>query len=242
MYEGIAHLLGERVLAAAAAGVAPPRLGNRSALCVPQGVYPCAGDDEWLALSVCDDEQWRGLCAAVGDPQLDILREAGLDERRQQHDRIDGLIAAWTRSRGKHEAAACLQAHGVPAGPVQKASDLPFDPQLQFRGAFQPVVHDEPALGYRAHPHLTLAWRTEGFERPALEDAHPEGADNRAVLRAWLGLPAHEVRRLERDGALLPARHVPVPQGMRRFDSPVDGDFAARLGLAPAGEAAEAQP
>jgi crotonobetainyl-CoA:carnitine CoA-transferase CaiB-like acyl-CoA transferase len=128
-----------------------------------------------------------------------------------------------------------LQQHGVAAGPVQKAGDIPFDPQLRFRGAFQPVEHAEPVLGYQSHPHLTLAWLTQQRARPALHDATPEGADNRAVLHSWLGLAAREVRALEQDGALLPVRQMPVPQPTRLAGATVDADHAQRLGLTPAG-------
>jgi crotonobetainyl-CoA:carnitine CoA-transferase CaiB-like acyl-CoA transferase len=235
MYEAIVHLLGERVLSAAATGRAPERTGNRSSLCAPQGIYRAAGDDEWLALSVETDAQWRSLCDLIGSEPLAALREANLAERQQQHDRIDAAITRWTASLRKEAAAALLQQHGVAAGPVQKAGDIPFDPQLRFRGAFQPVEHAEPVLGYQSHPHLTLAWLTQQRARPALHDATPEGADNRAVLRSWLGLAAREVRALEQDGALLPVRQMPVPQPMRLAGATVDADHARRLGLTPAG-------
>ena len=244
MYEGIAHMLGDRIIGAARAGRAAARLGNRGTLCAPQGVYPCRGDDEWLALSVCSDAQWRALCGVLGgglreDALPDKFMSAGMARRAEEHDRIDRAIAAWTRSRTKEDAAELLQARGVPAGPVQKVSDMPFDPQLRFRKAFQEVRHVEPVLGYQAHPHLTLAWRIAGFSRPPLDDARPDGADNRAVLRSWLGVSARGVAELEKSGALVPARLPPVPPGNRLPRVPVDPDFAERLGLEPAAEPAQ---
>lgn len=242
MYEGIAHLLGDRVLEAARTDRVPAKRGNRSALCAPQGIYPCRGDDEWLALSVCNDDQWRSLCRALagsGDADsalLDELATASAAERARAHDRIDRVIAEWTRGRAKEDAAALLQGCGVPAGPVQKVSDLPFDPQLRFRGAFQLLRHAEPVLGFRAHPQQTLSWRVEGYARPSIKDAHPDGADNRAVLRSWLGLSKPEIARLYESGALLPPSQSPVPEGNRVVGAPVDADFAARLGLEPAAE------
>ena len=41
--------------------------GNRDPLLAPQGCYPAAGDDQWLALSVTDDAAWPKLCAVIGD-------------------------------------------------------------------------------------------------------------------------------------------------------------------------------
>ncbi len=234
MYEAMTHLLGDQVLAAAATGHAPVKRGNRSAICAPQGIYRCKGEDEWVALTVCSDEQWRTLCDLSGAPALSRLREAGALERAAAHDAIDVALNGWTATQGKDDLATLLQKHGVPAGPVNKAADMPFDPQLRFRGAFQDVTHPEPVLGYTAHPHLTLAWMTAERQRPSLKDAHPDGSDNRAVLRSWLGLNAAGVRQLERSGALLPVRNVPVTQGIRVMGAPVDPDFAERLGLIPA--------
>lgn len=233
MYAGIVHLLGDLVLQAAGDGQAPLRMGNRAAAVAPQGVYPCRGDDEWLTLSVENDDQWRSLRALIGNPALDRSVFDSLEGRRAGHDRIDEAIAGWTRERSKEEAATLLQQLGVPAGPVQKASDLPFDPQLAFRGAFQQVRHAEPVLGYVAHPHLTLSWSVAGRQRPPLQDARPEGSGNRPVLKDWLGLSAREVAALERSGALISPRRAQVPPGIRPREAQVDPDFAGRLGLQP---------
>ena len=89
------------------------RLGNRHPRLAPHGVYPCAGDDAWVAIACRDDEDWRGLCGVVEglDPNADLAaRQAG-------QDRIDATLAAWTRERGKVEAARHLQAAGV--GPAR---------------------------------------------------------------------------------------------------------------------------
>ena len=32
----------------------------------PQGVYPCEGKEQWLALSVRSDAEWRAFCEAMG--------------------------------------------------------------------------------------------------------------------------------------------------------------------------------
>ena len=237
MYAGIVHLLGDRVLGAAKAGHAPPKLGNRDPAIVPQGIYPCRGDDEWLAISVVTDIQWRSLSEFVGDEALLDPALASIEGRRAAHGLIDEVLTTWALRQDKHEAAVLLQRQGVPAGPVQKVSDLPFDPQLTARGAFQPVRHDEPVLGYAMHPHLTLSWQVDGFRRPPLADARPEGKDNRRVLKAWLGLSAREVSQLERSGALISPTPTPVPEGARPAGTPIDANFAERLGLPRDGEA-----
>src|SRR3546814_12176497 len=34
----------------------------------PHGVYPAAGDDQWIALAVFSDQEWKSLRSAMGDP------------------------------------------------------------------------------------------------------------------------------------------------------------------------------
>ena len=42
--------------------------GNVGRHAAPWGVYPCAGDDEWCVVTVRDDDDWRRLRGALGDP------------------------------------------------------------------------------------------------------------------------------------------------------------------------------
>ncbi|MCP4069004.1 MAG: CoA transferase, partial [Phycisphaeraceae bacterium] len=74
------------------------RNGNRSLDAAPQGVYPCAGEDEWCAVAVETDAQWGALRHVLGDPEW--ARSPELDEvagRLAAHDRIDDALSRWTR-------------------------------------------------------------------------------------------------------------------------------------------------
>ena len=51
-------------------GVVATRDGNRDRELAPHGVYPCAGDDRWIAIAARDDRDWRALCEALGAPAL----------------------------------------------------------------------------------------------------------------------------------------------------------------------------
>src|SRR2546421_103744 len=68
--ETMAALLGEPYLEWTVNRRAPAPLGNRSRILAPQGTYPAAGADRWVAISVPDDASWRALAAAIGRPEL----------------------------------------------------------------------------------------------------------------------------------------------------------------------------
>jgi benzylsuccinate CoA-transferase BbsF subunit len=59
--------LGPFLLDHALTGHVGTRTGNRLEWLAPQGVYPCVGDDRWVALTVADDRQWLALAELLGD-------------------------------------------------------------------------------------------------------------------------------------------------------------------------------
>ena len=83
MFETAVDYIEEYVLQEQLTGEVP-RYGNRDPRFAPQGVYRCAGDDNWLALSVRNDAEWRALCELL--PQLDA--EWLHEQRTLHHDRI----------------------------------------------------------------------------------------------------------------------------------------------------------
>lgn len=234
MAEGISLLLGHTVLEAALGQPTPARLGNRDRDFAPQGVYPCLGEDEWVALTVQTDRQWGALVrflVSAGDGQAAELNRKELATspgRHAQHEEIDAAISAWTRQRGKDEAAEALQRLGVPASPVQKNRDPLFDPHLRERGVFTWVNHDRPILGYSAHPHPTTPWFADAHGRPELTQMRYHGQDNVSVLRDWLAMPADEVHNLEIAGALIAPFEVQVEDRLTTYR---DDDFVEQLEL-----------
>jgi crotonobetainyl-CoA:carnitine CoA-transferase CaiB-like acyl-CoA transferase len=234
MAEAVSTLLGAAMVQVQREHRQPARHGNRHPAFAPQGIYPCEGEDEWVAITVKDDRQWRALVGEVG---VDALAAAGLQSvegRHATHDAIDERIARWTSKQSKEDVAARLQAVGVAAGPVRKVQDALFDEHLAEAGLFQRPRHAEPYNGYVAHPHPRLPWRVLGRRPGQLTEIRPVGADNADVFGRWLGLERAEVERLEAAQVLLREDRIdfvdrPTPHG-----SPHSADAGARLQLPPA--------
>src|SRR6476660_9142776 len=64
--ESALHFLAPELLDAQVTGTSPRRAGNYDPFCAPHDAYPCAGDDEWCAIAVENDEQWAALRKAIG--------------------------------------------------------------------------------------------------------------------------------------------------------------------------------
>ena len=117
-----------------ATGAVAAPVGNRDPNAVPQGCYPCLGDDAWCVISCMTDAQWHALALVIGGPELgDDPRYAAADDRWSRHDDLDGLIRSWTQAYTPQQVMHLLQAVGVPAGAVQSGEDLWRDVHLRAR-------------------------------------------------------------------------------------------------------------
>ena len=179
----------------------PERMGNRSDHFAPQGVYRCAGQDEWCAVSVHDDTQWRALAETVeeGVPDSGLMdaRFATVSERTRRHDEIDEHIEAWTSGLESAEVEERLNRAGVPAARMRRVQDLVEDgaPSRAYKTMAEP----------RVGSMLTTALPVE-FSESSLPPASPApvlGQDTREVLQEWLELPESELTELAGVGALV---------------------------------------
>ena len=193
MTETMIAALPEPILAWTVGGTVLEPRGNRDPLVAPQGAYPAAGDDRWLALSVADDAAWQRLCSVIGRADLaadqSLATAAG---RRVRHDELDAVIGAWTRTRDAQETATLLQQHGIAATPTLTALDVISDEHLAARS----FVSEVEKLGGGTRYTLGAPWMIDG-ERPDGFTRAPEvGQDNEYVFKTLLGLSAQDYDRL----------------------------------------------
>ena len=130
-----------------------------------------AGDDEWCVLTLRDDEDRARLAALCGGSGRDT-------------------VAAWVAARPPAEAAAALQAAGVPAGWMVRVVEMPDVPQYRARGTFREATH--PLID---HPFAveTGPITSERVPTPEKRPAPRLGEDSVAVVRDWLGRDAGEL-------------------------------------------------
>ena len=197
--EVTASMLGEYVVDYARSGRVPSPMGNRHPLRVPQGVYPCQGDDMWLAISVGTDAEWQGLCQAIGQPQLaQDARFATVLARRQHQADLDQILSAWTQTHEHYHAMHTLQTHGVPAGAVLTGGETLTDPHLQERHFWEVVEHPEAGTYQQFSP----PWRLSKNPRRPTTPAPGLGEHNHYVLGHLLGLAAQDIAGLEAEGVI----------------------------------------
>jgi crotonobetainyl-CoA:carnitine CoA-transferase CaiB-like acyl-CoA transferase len=172
-------------------GTAPLRRGNRAADAAPHGVYPCAGEDEWITLQVFDESQWLRLLALAGSA---LEHFGGLDDRLQRVGELDAAVAEWTQQYPAQVLMQQLQNAGIPAAAVCASMHLVSDPHLRARGFWTTV--DRAHVGPQPHP--AAPYREGAAPYPIDGPAPTLGQHNRAVLSALLGLSDAELDDLER--------------------------------------------
>ena len=193
------HFLAPEIMDYQATGRMASRIGNRARDVAPQGVYPCAGEDQWCAIAVDTDEQWNALRSVLGDP--DWAKDPGLATtagRLEAHDEIDERLAAWTREFPPRELMGKLQAAGVPAGNVQRSSDLATDPQYAHRGFIRHLDHTEMgSVPYPGHAYMIRGYDNgPRFAAPCL------GEHSFQILSEILGMSEDEIGAVFASGAI----------------------------------------
>lgn len=181
------------LLEASTTGRPMERIGNRSAHAAPHGVYPCRGEDCWLALSIWDDTEWARLAVLIGHNWAGDPTWAMLAGRKAREDELDGLLAEWTRQWDAEPLAERLQAADLRAAPVASMADVVSDPQLKFRGTWQPLQHPEIGEYHGEAPPFLLSLSPAVLTRPA-----PRlGEHTREICREILHISDDEFARLE---------------------------------------------
>ena len=110
---------GEDILATSLTGISAPRNGNRSQLEGIQGVFPCRGDDQWIAIRLAGPADVECFAALAALPALVQTAKA----RPRDNDQIDRLIKAYTILRDKRELAQTLQEAGLEAFAAMTSQD-----------------------------------------------------------------------------------------------------------------------
>jgi crotonobetainyl-CoA:carnitine CoA-transferase CaiB-like acyl-CoA transferase len=195
-YEAGLQFIGSALIDCETNGVVARRAGNRDAVAIPHGCYPCLRDG-WCAISCWDEAEWQRLCEVAGRPDWRQDPRFATAVVRRRHEReLNARIATWTRAHDAPGLMKRLQAAGVHAASVNTMRDLFDDPQLAERGIWQ--RHDHAELGALRYRMLSYQLsETPGSVRSA---APRLGEHNEEVFRDWLGMSADEYQTLAASG------------------------------------------
>ncbi|VCT92600.1 putative CoA-transferase [Mycolicibacterium hassiacum DSM 44199] len=155
------------------------------------GLLQAAGEDDWLAVTVRDDADWRAVRQVAGLADTD-----GIDALRD-----------WVRGQDRFAAMEQLQAAGVPAGAVLHAHELPDWGYYQQRRAFREELHP-----YGETPYVleNVQVHCDHVADPPLGQAPLLGEHTTEIAAELLGLDAAQIEELHQRGVLESPRLDPV--------------------------------
>lgn len=163
----------------------------------PHGIYPCQGEDQWVAIACRDEEDWARLAGLSGGPIPSDLASWILAERLANEDALDAVIGGWTSQQDKYELQGRLRAAGIPASVVQRPEER-IEHDADTAGLWPLVSHS--AMGEVRVDGLPVCFSaTPGrIERgaPCL------GEHNEDVFGRLLGLAPAEVAQLQAEGVI----------------------------------------
>lgn len=176
--------------------VRPP--GNDSTRGVPWGVFPCAGDDEWVVICVRSDHEWAALVDAMGSPEWAtdprFTTEAG---RREAGGELSHALFEWTLPQSPQQVTDACQAAGIAAAPMLNAFDHLSDPHLMATNFIRMI--DQPGLGRLAFDGPAII----GTDMPDVNIAPaPQLCGDTAEIALALGYSETEIADLVERGIL----------------------------------------
>lgn len=193
--EVLSSLIGEAFVAASLRGEAPVHRGNRDSRYFAQGVYRCAGEEQWVAVTMRTEDEWRRAAAVLG-----ISADAN-------HDAIDAALAQALEAADPAQLVESLQRAGIPASRVLDTVEVHNDPHLNQRGYWVELPH--PRMPVWKQPR-TAWWMREAQPLPR-RHAPLFGEHNDEILRGLLGLDDAQMAALEEAGVI---GNAPVNPGV----------------------------
>ena len=162
-------------------GVDPGRLGNRHPTVVPYKTFDVA--DGTIIIAIGNDGQFRAFCALMGVPQLaQDARFVTASARLINRDAIEAEVQRLVANEPGLPLIDRLSAAGVPAGPVNKVSEVFADPFITARN----VVHDFVRADGAHIPSVAFPGKLSATPATMRRPPPRVGEDEQSILADWL--------------------------------------------------------
>ncbi|MGE3773496.1 MAG: CaiB/BaiF CoA transferase family protein, partial [Gammaproteobacteria bacterium] len=175
----------------------PMRAGNSHPLVAPFGVFK--GPSGYLVILALQ-LQWKGLCEAMGRPDLEHDPRFVDGTQRAKHQReLNPIIEGWLEGFPDNDAVLDhLERYRVPSAPVLSPIDAIEHPYFKARGTVRRI--EDPVLGQMHIPGFPLRFSAQP-ERLDLV-APLLGEHNAQVLSQVLGYDEARIAALKAAGVL----------------------------------------
>lgn len=145
--EVVVNMIAEQLLKESLIPGSTSPMGNRHEQRAPRGPFRCSGEEQWVVISVENDEQWDSFVNAVGSPDWATDEQlATIEGRVANAEKLNEHVAKWVQQHSRSEVFDLLQSAGVPCGPMFIGMEMLDNPHLDARGWTLDI--DQPGVGY----------------------------------------------------------------------------------------------
>lgn len=172
---------------------------SASPLMAPHGIFPAAGEDNWIAIACRNDSEWHSLARIVGETWCGAQRWGTCAGRVRNQADLDAHLGAWTGSRERFALAERLRSVGIPAAAVRRPAErIDDDPATSEWGLWPTVTHTK--MGEVRVDGIPVRFSRTDW---VIERGAPcLGEHNDAVFGDLLGHSPSELAALRAEGVL----------------------------------------
>jgi len=155
-------------------------------------------DGLWVVIAANQDNVYRRLCEAMGQPELaDDPRFATHLARGERQEEIEGIVGDWAAQHDAEDIDRILNEAGVVCGPIYTIAEIFEDPQFKDRGML--LEHVDPEFGPFVGPGIVPKFDGTPGE-VQWSGTWEEGSHNEEIYCGLLGLTDSELGGLREDG------------------------------------------
>ena len=191
LFEPLFSILGPWAASYDISGKIPPRMGNRSNVAAPRGIYKTK-DRRYVSLSASMQSMWEKLAVTIGAEDLikDPRFISNSDRLRNQED-LDDVISKFIKKFNRDPLLEKCSEAGITVGPVLDISEIIEHPYVKDRQILTKHFNKEygEILMHEAFPRLS---KTPGkINKPA-----PTVGENTDDILKEIGISQEQINQL----------------------------------------------
>ena len=194
LFEPFFSILGPWAASYKISGKVPERIGNRSNVAAPRGIYKTK-DNKYVSLSASMQSMWEKLALTIGSS--DLIKDPRFltnSDRLNNQDDLDKPISKFIKKYNRNEVLNIFSKEGITVGPVLDISEIIEHPYIQDREVLIDHYNKEygNVLMHQAFPRLS---KTPGKIR---HSAPSLGGDTDLVLKE-IGISEKQIQMLRKN-------------------------------------------
>ena len=197
LFEPLFSILGPWAASYKISGKIPPRIGNRSNVAAPRGIYKTK-DNKFVSLSASMQSMWEKLAITIGAQELiNDPKFLTNSDRLSNQDDLDDVISNFIKKFDRNPLLKLFSEKGITVGPVLDISEIIEHPYVLDRKIL--IEHYNNNYGnilmHQAFPRLS---KTPG----KVKSSAPSIGENTNDILKEIGLTKSQIEKL-RDNKII---------------------------------------